>query len=279
MLKLRIITAIVLLAVVLPLLFQDSPEPFVAFALLFVSAGVWEWGRLNGLASKAAMAMAACFAACLGVFWNQNGLAVPLAAWFVSAGLWSVAAPWLLRKGIHAWAGIPVVVRVALGIFALAFAWLAMAQARTVGVNHLLSILALVWMADIAAYFGGKAFGRRKLAPHISPGKSWEGAITGWLGVLSMAVVWIWADAQFNPASQSIFSLVFHKQPVWSWVGFSGLAVASVIGDLIESLVKRSAGFKDSSHLLPGHGGVLDRIDALLPVLPLAALLVALSTS
>jgi phosphatidate cytidylyltransferase len=153
----------------------------------------------------------------------------------------------------------------------LGLAWLALNQAKAVGVNHLLSLLCLVWVADIAAYFGGRAFGRRKLAPAISPGKSWEGVWSGLLGVLVLALAWMAFDRTGLADSSSLYSAL---QVRLGWVGLVVvcvfLAAMSVVGDLFESLVKRAAGAKDSSRLLPGHGGVLDRVDALLPVFPIA---------
>ena len=170
---------------------------------------------------------------------------------------------------------MPVAARLAIGLALLWAAWLAMAAARTVGVNFVLSIFCLVWAADIAAYFGGKAFGKRKLAPSISPGKSWEGVWSGMLGALVLAGVWLWIDRSFAVDSPSAYGRVVTR------LGFAGglfvvvfLAAMSVVGDLFESLVKRAAGAKDSSKLLPGHGGVLDRVDALLPVFPIALALI-----
>jgi phosphatidate cytidylyltransferase len=128
----------------------------------------------------------------------------------------------------------------------------------------------VVWLADIGAYFAGKAFGRHKLAPAISPGKTWEGAIGGWLAVLIVAAV-AFALHAFEPTLYS--ALLEHLGAARTLVTLTILVVFSVIGDLFESMLKRQAGVKDSSGLLPGHGGVLDRIDALLPVLPLAMLL------
>jgi len=134
---------------------------------------------------------------------------------------------------------------------------------------YLLSVMAIVWVADIGAYFSGKGFGRHKLAPSISPGKSWEGVVGGWLAVLVIA-----ATTVMNVADETFPGRLYER---FGWPGFiavmSLLVAASVVGDLFESQLKRRAGFKDSSNLLPGHGGVLDRIDALLPVLPLAALI------
>jgi phosphatidate cytidylyltransferase len=149
-------------------------------------------------------------------------------------------------------------------------AWLAAAQARAIGINFLLSVLVLVWVADIGAYAAGRAFGKRKLAPAISPGKSWEGVWGGMVGVMVLAIAWTFADAHLGARVPSLYS----RLAAAGWwllpVAAIFLAAMSVVGDLAESLVKRSAGMKDSSNLLPGHGGVLDRVDALLPTLPLA---------
>jgi len=154
-------------------------------------------------------------------------------------------------------------------------AWLAMAIARDIGINFILSVFCLVWAADIAAYFGGRAFGRRKLAPSISPGKSWEGVWSGMLGALALAAFWLWLDSSFKMDSFSVFLRLYGRFGVAGLVLIVVFLVAmSVVGDLFESLVKRAAGAKDSSHLLPGHGGVLDRVDALLPVFPIALALV-----
>ena len=137
---------------------------------------------------------------------------------------------------------------------------------------YLLSVMALVWIADIGAYFSGKAFGKRKLAPTISPGKSWEGAIGGGVAVLLLSTLTI----LFGGAALAD-TFVVHLQARLGWAATVGILLvivaASVVGDLFESQLKRRAGVKDSSKLLPGHGGVLDRIDALVPVLPLAALI------
>jgi phosphatidate cytidylyltransferase len=173
-------------------------------------------------------------------------------------------------------------VRLAGGLAVLWLTWLAVAQAREIGVNFLLSILVLVWAADIFAYFAGRAFGlkftKRKLAPGISPGKSWEGVWGGMAGVIVLAVVWTLADARYQAAAPSIYSRLA-AQGWWLLVlAALFLAAMSVVGDLVESLVKRSAGVKDSSGLLPGHGGVLDRVDALLPTLPLAMMLTRLAS-
>jgi phosphatidate cytidylyltransferase len=145
------------------------------------------------------------------------------------------------------------------------------------GINFLFSVLVLVWVADISAYFAGRALGGRffvrKLAPTISPGKTWEGACGGLVGVVACAFVWRTLDSSGTAGTASIYTHLADVHPVFMVLAVLFLGSMSVVGDLVESLFKRSAGVKDSSNLLPGHGGVLDRVDALLPILPLAMML------
>ena len=278
MLKQRVITALVLLAILLPALFYPDPLPFSVVVLVLMTAGAWEWGRMHGLGQGGAAALgAACLLLC-ALSWYLGWLEQPLnRLWLIGGSLWVLAGAALLRAGVGAWARVPLALRLVGGVLALWLAWLAVVQAHRMGVNFLLSVLLLVWVADIFAYFAGRAFGlkftRNKLAPSISPGKSWEGVWGGMAGVLVLAAVWVFADRQLGAALPSFYSLLL-RQGLW----FLALAVVfmgamSVVGDLVESLVKRSVGVKDSSALLPGHGGVLDRIDALLPTLPLAMML------
>lgn len=283
MLKQRIITALVLLLILLPALFYPSPEPFSALALLLIAAGAWEWGRLNSCSQTVSLLGALVCVLLCGLTWNLGLLhrSVPM-VWSVVGGLWVLAGGWLLRKGVPVWPSIPAGLRWAAGLGALWATWLAVAQARVIGINFLLSVLVLVWVADIAAYFAGKAFGGRfsrgKLAPSISPGKSWEGVWGGMAGVVLLALAWRWADQAWQLAVPSLYSRL-GSQGVWFLLlAVLFLATMSVVGDLVESLIKRSAGVKDSSGLLPGHGGVLDRVDALLPTLPLAMMLISFST-
>lgn len=277
MLKQRVITALVLLAVLLPALFYKTPTPFCLAALVLLVAGAWEWGHLNGLRQAGALALAgACVVLC-GFSWWAGWIQAPLPLLWAAAGAaWVLMGGWLLRSGVAGWGRLPKFIRLSGGLVALWLAWLAVAQARFVGVGFLLSILMLVWAADIFAYFAGRAFGGRfskgKLAPGISPGKSWEGVWGGMLGVLVLALVSLWLGA-----GQTLYARLNEKYGlVVMLVALVFLSAMSVVGDLVESLIKRSAGAKDSSRLLPGHGGVLDRVDALLPVLPLAMMLVSL---
>lgn len=281
MLKQRVITAVVLLAILLPALFASSPLPFTLLVLAMVSAAAWEWGRLNGLAQTGSFVLAvACLALC-GLAWQQGWLTRNLQMlWIVAGAAWVLGSVALIKSGVPGWSVIPRGVRLVGGVLALWVTWLAVAQARTVGVNFLLSIIVLVWVADIFAYFAGRAFGlkftKNKLAPSISPGKSWEGVWGGVAGVVVLAILWVFLDQHYGAAVPSFYTRLVQAGWPLLMVAAVFMAAMSVVGDLIESLIKRSAGAKDSSNLLPGHGGVLDRIDALLPTLPLAMMLTTL---
>jgi phosphatidate cytidylyltransferase len=275
MLKQRVITALILLAILLPAMFFQDPDPFSLLALVFVACAAWEWARVNGIpGADAWMAGGACALVCIGLWWFGALQANLKFVWAAAGLVWVIGGAWTLRAGVSAWHAYPKVLRLILGLIALCVTWLAIAQAKLFGTNVLLSVLALVWVADIAAYFVGRAFGgrliKRKLAATISPGKSWEGALGGAAGVMLLALGWRLADQVWAPTSSSLYTQVGHRGTAMLIGVAAFLAAMSVVGDLFESLVKRSAGVKDSSNLLPGHGGVLDRIDALLPTLPLA---------
>ena len=277
MLKQRVITALALLAVLLPAVFYPSPEPFVVVSTVLLATAGWEWSRLNGGAPSTAKLLGVGLGASLLGFTLLGGLSVEWRGLWMGVGVvWIFVGTWTLYRGVAGWKNWPVPLRLWLGFLLLGCAWLALVQARQRGVGFLLSVLTLVWMADVAAYAGGKTFGRRKLAPSLSPGKSWEGAVSGALGVVILGLVWVWIDGSGWSDSLSLFSLLWAQGPVWALFAVLGMSAMSVVGDLLESLVKRSAGMKDSSQLLPGHGGVLDRVDALLPVLPLAMLMTQL---
>jgi phosphatidate cytidylyltransferase len=277
MLKQRVITALVLIAILLPALFAPIAWPFAVLSLVMIAAAGWEWGRLNG-AGAASIALGAVVAVvCAAALWAGWGSAPPRLAWWLAFGVWVLGGAYVLRGGPSAWPAVPAVIRWLVGVLMLSTAWLALASAKTIGINFILSVFCLVWAADIAAYFGGKALGRRKLAPAISPGKSWEGVWSGMLGALVLAAFWLWLDTEFNMDSLSLYTRLYARFGVVGLVGvIVFLAAMSVVGDLFESLVKRAAGAKDSSNLLPGHGGVLDRVDALLPVFPIAMALISL---
>lgn len=278
MLKQRIVTALLLLAILLPALFAVSPWPFALVTLVMIAAAGWEWSRLCGLSFPYAMLYGLATAVLCGLTLYSRGFgAMPSWVWWSVGLVWVLGGAHALRLGPTGWPLLGRLPRLLLGLLCLWAAWLAMVQARAVGINFLLSVFCLVWAADIAAYFGGRAFGRHKLAPAISPGKSWEGVWSGMLGVLALSLLWAFViDRQIAVDAPSLYQLFWFKLGwLTGLLALLFLSSMSVVGDLFESLMKRAAGVKDSSALLPGHGGVLDRIDALLPVLPLAMALAA----
>ncbi|WEF34175.1 phosphatidate cytidylyltransferase [Pseudoduganella chitinolytica] len=273
MLKTRIITAVVLLVVVLAVLFSGSAPAVQALVALTFGAAVWEAFRLFTL--RGAVVVALCWTAAFAyTFFFHDGLA-QARFWFGLA-----SAIWLLRFFPSLKLGLPGPQGFGNTLLAMVYAVTVVACFVAILVLfgrspvYLLSAMAIVWMADIGAYFAGKKFGKRKLAPSISPGKSWEGAVGGWIAVLVLASATVLA-APAVPLLQD--TVPVHLQARMGWglalLALTVLVIASVVGDLFESQLKRRAGFKDSSNLLPGHGGVLDRIDALVPVLPLVALM------
>ena len=303
MLKQRILTAIVLLALLIPALLYSNPLPFAGLTLALMMAAAWEWGRLNSphTASRWVLiivTLCLCLMGAQALNWapnlsnfdysnaaaasetlqlqNTNNAVLGRSFWLGLALLWLIGAPLALKLGLNAWGKTPSGLRLLLGTWILSGAWLALLQLRLVGMNTLLSCMVLVWVADTGAYAAGKKFGKTKLAPSISPGKSWQGVAGGALAVAVLAAAWLYLDV-YASESKSIYTLLKDK---WGYLpmaaGVALLIAMSVVGDLFESLMKRVAGMKDSSNLLPGHGGVLDRIDALLPTFVLAMLLLSI---
>lgn len=270
----RIVTAVLLLLIILPVLFLMGPVPFYILAGLFLAAGMWEWAKLNQANPSMALFWASLWmvvASCLHYLgWVSQ---IPAWVWWCVSVGWLLFAAWMLKNGLQTWMTRPATWRVVLGFLILMMAWLAVSQARAKGINFLLSTLALVWAADIGAYAFGKTLGGKlfatKLAPTISPGKSKEGAIGGCLSVFALAYFWMSLDVRYQMHS-SFYTLIAQHSWLFFSVAIMVMVAFSIAGDLVESLMKRTAGVKDSSGLLPGHGGVLDRIDALLPTLPLA---------
>lgn len=271
MLKQRVITALVLLALLLPAMLAENSAWFDGLTLILMAAGAWEWGRLQGMPHRSAVVSGALIGALL-LFsrWAPHATPAPQSVAWLGALIWVPGMYWMVKHGLQRWGQLAAVWRLSLGWLAVAVAWWSLVAVKAQGLNFLLSVLTLVWAADIAAYFGGRAWGRRKLAPQISPGKTWAGAISGAVAVLCLGLLWVWFDARTPQASPSLYTMLWLRAPWWCLVAGAILVAFSIMGDLVESLVKRVAGVKDSSQLLPGHGGVLDRVDALLPVLPMS---------
>jgi phosphatidate cytidylyltransferase len=260
-LRSRLITATILVAVAIVCVFW---LPSWLAALLFAvpwTLGAWEWARLVPGSSGFSYAYAAVF-----LF-----LALASGSWFTADGAQQVAVAaccwWLLAfVGVsrYPWP-VPRLFVSAGGLLALLPSWFLLAyihQSAAVGPSLVMSVLAIVWAADVGAYFTGRRFGRIKLAPAVSPNKTWEGVIGGLAcAALVAAVAGVWLG--FNAL-------------VWSAAGFA-TALVSIVGDLTVSMFKRRVGLKDSGHLLPGHGGILDRIDSLTSAVPVFALSLFLS--
>ena len=268
MLKTRVITALVLLAVLVSVLSSQSFPLFGIVAAVFFAAAAWESFRLFRNRQPVIGAGLWTGAFLFILFEGDPAHASLLFAICVAA--WVIKLVPSLARGLPPFEGLGN--RFLTGIYGIGIlgCFVAIAALFLHSPVYLLSVMALVWVADIGAYFAGKAFGKHKLAPTISPGKSWEGAIGGWIAVLVIAAVSTMAPLLTDTFSTRVVA-------AWGWPGFFAvmtiLVAASIVGDLFESQLKRRVGMKDSSNLLPGHGGVLDRIDALIPTLPLAVLL------
>lgn len=271
MLKQRVITALVLLAILLGAAALGRLA-FVLGAALLIGAAAFEWLRLAGLPGRVAGVLGIVYAALLlGVELlgrTPSGAVLTLIVAGACAVWLSLLA--MLLQAENGGVRLGRKVAVVLCFTLLTAAWFALLYLHALGIVVLLSVMAVVWLADIAAYFTGRAFGKRKLAPAISPGKTWAGVYGAVAGVLVIAALarWAWPGAPLF--SNQLFATL---NVVVVLVLLCLLVAISIVGDLFESLMKRQAGMKDSSGLLPGHGGVLDRIDALLPVLPAAVLI------
>ncbi|HEX6733674.1 MAG TPA: phosphatidate cytidylyltransferase [Azonexus sp.] len=268
MLRTRVITALALMALLLPSLFWLPQSAWALLIAAFIGIGAWEWGSLLGWGSPARIMLGLATAALCAALALADPAAigaagfVPAQPWvqafyLASVMFWCLVIPFWLRGkwALNGTAGLLV------GAVVLLPTWLAMVQLRALGPAVLLAVFAVVWVADIAAYFAGRRFGKHKLAPSISPGKTREGAYGAAAGVLVYGLL----VGHFFFAS---------LMPLPLWVAaLVAVTAVSIVGDLFESLLKRKAGIKDSSNILPGHGGVLDRIDSLTSTLPIVAAL------
>ena len=302
MLKQRVMTAIVLLALLAAVLGSGSLLAFYLTLAVFFGAAVWEALRLFQV--RRAIPIAVVAAVLLPLLADRAPAEwLPLALLCVL--VWALRFAPALKVGLPPAEGARGSLFTTIYLLALFGCFIAIAGLFQRSVAFLVSAMAIVWIADIGAYFAGRAFGRRKLAPAISPGKSWEGVAGGlvavWLlagavAVAGMAGMNAGAPVTADPsaaaaavpaagATASPFLRVLadsfparllqgYGWPLWLLL-MTLIVAASVVGDLFESMMKRRAGMKDSSKLLPGHGGVLDRIDALIPVMPLVLLISA----
>ena len=272
MLLTRVITALVLLPVVLGMLFLASPPVWALFALAIALIACWEWSRMCGLSGRGQAAYVVASGAIGAFLWllylrlvPGNFVAAAMTGFIIATVFWIVGAPFWLGNKLR-----PSPSACAAAGWVVAWpAWLALVVLRDTSPWLLLALAALVWVADIAAYFAGKRFGKHKLAPAVSPGKTWEGVAGGMLGVVVYGAILAWVANAYATPLTSIFD---DGAAVLVIAAMVALTAVSIVGDLFESWMKRGAGLKDSSSLLPGHGGVLDRIDALTSTLPVAAL-------
>ena len=262
MLKARLITALVLVAGLGSALFGLTQEGWAWLMAGVTGLAGWEWAGLSGFRPVSRVAYGLVTALlCLALAQVLAAALIPVSIVYLpSVAFWLLVVPLLLRQRLRSgMASAPV------GWLVLLPTFVAATQLRATGPWVLLAVMAMVWVADIAAYFTGRRFGRRKLAPAISPGKTWEGAWGATLAVLIYGFGLAAAGGQlasFSPAGMAALALLL--------LLFTAI---SIEGDLFESLLKRQANIKDSSQLLPGHGGILDRIDSLTSTLPLAGLM------
>ena len=262
MLKTRIITAFILVAGFIPALFMSSNNYWAFGMLLLTLLALYEWAgmvQLSTLQRIIYLALAATMGLALMQVLQQQGFHAffyfSLNVFFIVTLFWALLVPvWLAKK----WR-LNKYVLALLGLLLMASIWLALICAKGADPWLLLALLATIWIADSAAYFTGKNFGKHKLAPSISPGKTWEGVLGALIAVTIFGAI---LYLGFNVKTLAIFPAL------WIVTSFG------VIGDLFESMLKRQANLKDSGNLLPGHGGILDRIDGIIPSLPIAILMI-----
>ncbi|QJQ95035.1 MULTISPECIES: phosphatidate cytidylyltransferase [Halomonadaceae] len=261
MLRQRIITALWLAPLTLIGLFVLEGGAFALFTGLVVVLGAWEWANLAGIeAPRLRLGYALGLAALMLSMW-LSGAALSIWPLWLAVLVWLCNLYWVVHYPDRQTQWGASVRRLALGVAVLLPCWVGFQWLRGSGAEWLLFVLLLVWSADSGAYFAGRAYGKRKLAPRVSPGKSMEGVVGGLVAVTLLALIFgVWQNLGVGQG----LALV-----VITWI----VTLASVLGDLFESMLKRFRGIKDSSALLPGHGGVLDRIDSLTAAIPLFALL------
>ena len=266
MLKQRIITALWLAPLALLGFFALQGATFLAFIAFIVALAAWEWARLAGYDSQGQRIAYAVFVAITLLLANSNTMwLLPVLCLALLWWLLATAMVMVFPRSIAYWGGnlgkrvmgLVILIPAGLGLVVL--------KNQPQGNMLILSLMLLVWGADIGAYFFGRAFGKRKLAPRVSPGKSWAGFFGGLFTSLCIAT------------ALALYLQVPAEQLMLVLLCAAVVVLFSVVGDLTESMFKRQMGIKDSSQLLPGHGGVLDRIDSLTAAAPVFALLLLLS--
>ena len=270
MLARRIATAVVLIALISAALFLLPPRAFGVALLVVVVIAAHEWASLARFVGANAIGFVVVIgiiglALLFGLPGHDETLRhrVVFTICGVATLFWIFVAPlWVVLR----WPARSRIVLALVGAIVLIGAWLALVELKTYSPWLVLAAMAIVWIADTAAFFGGRAFGKHKLAPEVSPGKTWEGVY------FAIAAVALYALLLAPLAGDAGYRGALGVTSIATWVAFAAaLAAVSVVGDLFESLLKRHAGVKDSGQLLPGHGGVLDRTDALLAAMPPAA--------
>jgi phosphatidate cytidylyltransferase len=270
MMTTRILTAAALIALVVAALFFLPGTGWLLLAAVLLAQGAWEWGGLARLGTlPRVLYTMVLVVSLLGLAYTPDS---GLVRWvyYVAAVFWVACVPlWLWRRPAFPSPGVPLLA----GAVVLVPAFVAMVLMREgEGPVVLLAVMIAVWISDTAALFAGRRFGRRKLAPEISPGKTWEGVYGALAAVIGYGLVTGTAWAMFRPGGRNGVASVA------AWIVLLVIvAAAGIVGDLFESQMKRAAGVKDSGTLLPGHGGWLDRIDAQTAALPVAALILLLS--
>jgi phosphatidate cytidylyltransferase len=273
MLRTRVFTAVALVLALLVALFGLPAWGWCALATILLGLSAWEWWGLardvRGSRMAYVIGMCATGAALawgLGLWTGRAGALLLYPIYSAAVLFWLVAVPvWLRRRPSAASASLVL----GAGVMVLIPTFLALVQLRNIHPATLLLTMGVVWVADIAAFFAGRRFGAHKLAPQISPGKTWEGFYGAVIATACYALAWVALAPRHLPALVRDIPGTM----LWTLAVVEVLTVFAVLGDLFESAMKRQAGVKDSGRLLPGHGGVLDRIDALTAALPLAALI------
>lgn len=269
MLRTRLLTVAIVFPALLLVLFALPARYWFALVLIAAAVAAYEWAQLSGFSVAhawlygVAVPCIALLIRLIGAYVVGNGDTTRFVC-LVAVGFWIVIAPLLLSNRLAMKGKVAPLV---IGAVVLIPVWFALVSLREIGPLYVFFSMGVIWLADTAAYFAGRAFGRHKLAPTISPGKTWEGVAGAMLIAILYAVILVTLSKHYGAISGGRIGLVA--------LGFVLLTALSVLGDLFESWLKRRSGKKDSGNLFPGHGGILDRIDSITSTMPLAALVLS----